>query len=74
MMMINKYFRLVQVYKFHWIYVFICAFIDYIVMFVVMWSPAWDETFIMYDVLEGTGREMMIAPCKVLYMYMCVEW
>jgi len=25
----------------------------------------------MYDVLEGTGREMMIAPCKELCMYVC---
>jgi len=50
---------------------FICAFIDYVVMFVVVRSPEWDETFIMYDVLEGTGKEMMIAPCKELWMYVC---
>ena len=40
-------------------------------MFVVVRSPDWDGTFIMYDVLEGTGKEMMISPCKELCMYVC---
>jgi hypothetical protein len=53
---------------------FICAFIDYVIMLYITWSPEWDDIFIMYDVMEGTGREVMIAPCKVLYLYVCVEW
>lgn len=50
---------------------FICSFVDYVVMLNVTQSPEWDETFIMYDVLEGSGRAVIIAPCKVHYMYVC---